>query len=323
MSSALRLTFFNNADFMASRSLIGDDAGFNVPTKLMGQHLVLRNIATLDNVYNIKSIEIPSEICFLNKLIRQYFPNIDITVIKTKQVFQKPINHNLQSQNATLRNSFLTSLEQESNSSIMIPINSILHINTEGEVVTDEIDYPWDFLKSMQKILNEKVTSTEISSGAKISKTSVIEGPCIIEEGAVLDDFCKIKGPVYIGKNSFIGMGSLVRNSILEHNTKIGFNCEIGKSYFAGNDKVSHHNVILDSIVGQNVWFGGYSGTANVLLDRKNIRYKINDNLVDTGTDHFGSVIEDNCCIGASVIILPGRKIPPNTQIQAGTIIKS
>lgn len=118
-------------------------------------------------------------------------------------------------------------------------------------------------------------------------------------------------------------MGSLVRNSILEHNTKIGFNCEIGKSYFAGNDKISHHNVILDTIVGQNVWFGGYSGTANVLLDRKNVRYKINDNLVDTGTDHFGSVIGNNCCIGASVIILPGRKIPPNTQIQAGTIIKS
>lgn len=253
----MRLTFFNNTDYKASRSLIGDDTGFNIPTKLMGQHLVLRNIATLDNVYNIKSIEIPSEIYFLNNIIRQYFPNINITVIKTKPVFQKPINHNLQSQNASLRNSFLTSLKQESNSSITIPINSILRINEEGEVVIDEIDYPWDFLKSMQKILNENVTSSEISSGAKISRTSVIEGPCIIEEGAVLDDFCKLKGPVYIGKNSFIGMGSLVRNSILEHNTKIGFNCEIGKSYFAGNGKVSHHNVILDSIVGQNVWFGG------------------------------------------------------------------
>jgi UDP-N-acetylglucosamine diphosphorylase / glucose-1-phosphate thymidylyltransferase / UDP-N-acetylgalactosamine diphosphorylase / glucosamine-1-phosphate N-acetyltransferase / galactosamine-1-phosphate N-acetyltransferase len=171
--------------------------------------------------------------------------------------------------------------------------------------------------------LNVEVTSTKISSGAKISKTSILEGPCIIEEGVVLDDFCKIKGPTYIGKNSFIGMGSLIRNSVLEYNTKIGFNCEIGKSYFAGNDKISHHNVILDTIVGQNVWFGGYSGTANVLLDRKNVRYKINDNLVDTGTDHFGSVIGNNCCIGASVIILPGWKILSNTQIQAGTIIKT
>jgi NDP-sugar pyrophosphorylase family protein len=175
----------------------------------------------------------------------------------------------------------------------------------------------------MQKILNAKVTPTRISPGAKISKTSIIEGPCVIEEGTVLDDFCKLKGPAYIGKNSFIGMGSLVRNSILEQNTKIGFKCEIGKSYFAGHDKISHHNVILDSIVGQNVWLGGYAGTANVLLDRRNIRNEINGKLVDTGTDHFGSVIGDNCCIGASVIILPGRRLPPNSQIQAGTIIKS
>ncbi len=319
----MRLTFFNNADFKVFSSSIGDNAGFNVPTKMMGQHLVLRNIATLNNVYNIKSIEIPSELYFLNNLIRHYLPNIDITVIKTKQVFQKPVYHNLRTQNTSLRNRFLTSLKQESNSTIIIPINSILHINSESEIVIDEIDYPWDFLKSIQKVLNEGVTSTKISPGAKISKTSVIDGPCIIEEGVVLDDFCKLKGPVYVGKNSFIGMGSLVRNSVLEHNTKIGFNCEVGKSYFAGNDKISHHNVILDSIVGQNVWFGGYSGTANVLLDRKNIRYKINDSLIDTGTDHFGSVIGDNCCIGASVIILPGRKIHPNTQIQAGTLIRS
>ena len=70
--------------------------------------------------------------------------------------------------------------------------------------------------------------------------------------------------------------------------------------------------------------FGGYSGTAHDLSNRKNNKHKINDNNpVNTGTDHFGSVIGNNCCIGASVIIMSGRKIPPNTQIQAGTIIKS
>jgi UDP-N-acetylglucosamine diphosphorylase / glucose-1-phosphate thymidylyltransferase / UDP-N-acetylgalactosamine diphosphorylase / glucosamine-1-phosphate N-acetyltransferase / galactosamine-1-phosphate N-acetyltransferase len=150
----------------------------------------------------------------------------------------------------------LTSLKEESISSVRIPFNSILRIIAEGEAVADETGDPGDFLKSVQKILNAEVTSTRISPGAKISKTSIIEGPCVIEEGAVLDDFCKLKGPVYDGKNSFVGMGSLVRNCILEQNTKIGFKCEIGKSYFAGNDKISHHNVILDSIVGQNVWFG-------------------------------------------------------------------
>jgi len=46
----------------------------------------------------------------------------------------------------------------------------------------------------------------------------------------------------------------------------------------------------------------------------------IGDELTDTGTDHFGAVVGDNCAIGASVIILPGRQVLAGTQIQAGTI---
>lgn len=146
-------------------------------------------------------------------------------------------------------------------------------INERQSILADLVFYPWDFLKITQKILCE-VKETRISPKASIAKSCIIEGPCIIEEGAIIDDFSKIKGPSYIGKGSFIGMRSLVRNCMLENNTRIGFNCEIGKSYFAGNDRISHQNIILDSIIGENVWFGGYSGTANV-LDRRNIKYQI------------------------------------------------
>ena len=107
---------------------------------------------------------------------------------------------------------------------------------------------------------------------------------------------------------------------MISNETRIGFNCEISKCYFGDNVQTSHHNVILDSVIGKNVWFGGYSGTANVLLTRKNIKYMINDELIDTGTDHFGAMVGDNCAIGASVIVLPGRQVPADTTIQAGTI---
>jgi acetyltransferase-like isoleucine patch superfamily enzyme len=57
------------------------------------------------------------------------------------------------------------------------------------------------------------------------------------------------------------------------------------------------------------------------LLTQGNIRYEIcSGDLVDTGTNHFGAVVGNNSAIGASVIILPGRQVPPNTMIQAGTI---
>ena len=40
---------------------------------------------------------------------------------------------------------------------------------------------------------------------------------------------------------------------------------------------------------------------------------RIGEILVNTGTDHFGAVVGNNCAIGASVIILPGRHVPANS----------
>jgi UDP-N-acetylglucosamine diphosphorylase / glucose-1-phosphate thymidylyltransferase / UDP-N-acetylgalactosamine diphosphorylase / glucosamine-1-phosphate N-acetyltransferase / galactosamine-1-phosphate N-acetyltransferase len=44
--------------------------------------------------------------------------------------------------------------------------------------------------------------------------------------------------------------------------------------------------------------------------------------LVSTGTDHFGAVVGNNCAIGASVIILPGRHVPANSIIHTETLGK-
>ena len=203
-----------------------------------------------------------------------------------------------------------------------VPINTFIDYSLErGSFLIDYIIYPWDFLRIMQRVMEDKIVHTTISPDASVDRSSIIDGPCMIEDGVTIDDFCKIKGPTYIGRGSFIGMGSLVRKSMVGEGTTIGFNCEIGKSYFAGNnDKLAHHNVILDSIIGKNVWFGGYSGTANALLNKQSIRYEIDGTLVDTGTDHFGAVVGNNCAIGASVIILPGRQVASNSIVQAGTI---
>ncbi len=291
----------------------------------MGQDLVLRNISILRRLYDIRSIEIPKELHSISELIRSQYPSIDVMVTDENENHKRPASYVYSSRSLSPYTRLLKD-EGQHNSSMTefrIPFNSILAQRAKDKLDMDIICYPWDFLNSVQKVLSMEITHQRISAKASVCSTSIIEGPCIIEEGAVIDDFCKIKGPTYIGRNSFVGMGSLVRNSILEQGTRIGFNCEIGKSYFAGKDKISHHNVILDTIVGENVWFGGYSGTANVLLDRRNVRYRINGKLVDTGTDHFGSVIGDNCSIGASVIILPGRRIIPNSQVQAGTIVEN
>jgi len=223
------------------------------------------------------------------------------------------------------------------NKSVEIPINTIIRYSTKsssyirrnsnssgsgsgsaGHLVADSITYPWDFLNAVEKILREEVTETVISPNASVAKSSIIKGPCIIEDNVTIDDFCKIKGPTYIGNGSFIGTGSLIRDCMIGNNTKIGFSCETGRTYFAGNDEIAHLNIILDSVIGKNVWFGGFSRTANVLLTKreKNIQYVIGDGKsVDLGTHHFGSIIGNNCTIGTYVVLLPGRYVPANTVI--------
>ncbi len=284
---------------------------------VLGEPLILRNIKIATKRLNFDKILIPKGLHNTLKLVQEAFPHIDV------EEFDDENDNN--GRNATLpsRQPLYTKVTiGEKSQDIEIPLNACLHYSeTANSLSMDSIIYPWDFLNLVQKVLHEEVTQNMISPNASIAKSSIIEGPCIIEDDVTIDDFCKIKGPTYIGKGSFVGMGSLIRNCMFGNGTRIGFNCEIGKSYFVGNDKVSHHNVILDSMIGEKVWFGGYSGTANVLLTRGNIRYETsNGNLIDTGTDHFGALVGNNSAIGASVIILPGRQVPRSTMIQPGTI---
>ncbi len=278
-------------------------------------------------VMSVDTVCLPDEFSDASRLIQDYFPTINLKEFCDNSGYESSV---------TVEVPFdiyrqLARINMSRNGSFEIPINSLIHHSsllkgnssnsTDGNLAVDVITYPWDFLRAVQDVLHNEITHTVISPMATIAKSSIITGPCIIEDDVIIDDFCKIIGPLYIGSGSFIGMSSLVRKSMFGINTRIGFNCEVAKTYFEGHDRIAHQNVILDSIIGRNVWFGGYSGTANVLLDRKNVRYQIGHDLVDTGTDHFGAVVGNNSTIGASVIILPGRHIQPNTIIQAGTIV--
>jgi UDP-3-O-[3-hydroxymyristoyl] glucosamine N-acyltransferase len=93
---------------------------------------------------------------------------------------------------------------KENEVSLYLPLNSVLWFSKTGKarLYADLIVYPWDFLNSSQKILHEEVTESKISESVSIAKSGVIQGPCIIEDDTIIDDFCKIKGPAYIGKGS-------------------------------------------------------------------------------------------------------------------------
>lgn len=303
----MKLIFFDTPHNLQSISS-HDSVGLSL--KLFDQPLIIWNINLIDKINKIDTISIPEKYPETYSIVKEQFPTIQVNYAST------PPTHLSEAMQIATKKLDFSELDQ-----MELSLSSIVYqLKETQEIIIDTIQYPWDYLKAIKNILDNYVLESKISPSAKISKTTVIEGPCIIEENVVIDDFCKIKGPIFIGKGSFVGMGSLVRNCMFGEKTSIGFNCEISKSYFSGHTEIAHHNVILDSVIGGNVWFGGYSGTANVLLTKKNVKYQINDTLVDTGINHFGAVVGDNSAVGAAVIILPGRQIPPNSTIQAGTI---
>ncbi|MDE2026781.1 MAG: hypothetical protein KGJ07_09920 [Patescibacteria group bacterium] len=201
-----------------------------------------------------------------------------------------------------------------------IPLNSAV-LEKDGMHVIKPIVYPWDVLLAGLTIMGTEIRETSISENSSIAETTVVKGPCVIEDGVSIDDFNKIVGPAYFGKNSKIGTGNLMRNCAVGENTSVGFGCEVARSILAGNNRISHHDVILDSMIGQNTWMGAFVGTTNLLLNNEPIKFKLGEKIVSTGLEHFGAVIGQDCAIGAGVIILPGRSIPKNSIIQAGTVL--
>lgn len=204
-----------------------------------------------------------------------------------------------------------------------VSLNSIVVVSIDGNLALNRLVYPWDLLKAIDLILKSEIKTQEISEDASIESNSVIDGPCIIESGVEIDSFCKIKGPAYIGQGCRIGTGSLVRGSMLDRDCTIGFTCEVARSYVSANDTFPHYDAVLDSIVGEHTWMGGYVAITNVMLQNKDVSYKIGGELVDTGLSHFGAVIGHHSTIGAAVVIMPGRYVPPNSFIRPHVLYSS
>jgi acetyltransferase-like isoleucine patch superfamily enzyme len=294
-SNTKRTILFENRPHWIENLLAADGAPLASSLLLMGKPLIVYNIEKMLLEYPlVDHVFLPEGFSLIADLLQIRFPSIQIDEYKNES-------------------------ESISVECLRIPLNSAA-LQSNARYTFKPIVYPWDILKIMKEILETEVRETFISKNASIADSTILKGPCVIEDGAAIDDFNKIVGPVYVGRNSRIGTNNLVRNCIIGDNSSIGFGCEVARSFLAGMNRISHHDVILDSVVGQNAWMGAFVGTTNVLLNNETVKYKLGNMLVSTALEHFGSVIGHDCAIGAGVIILPGRFIAPNTIVQAGTV---
>jgi NDP-sugar pyrophosphorylase family protein len=154
---------------------------------------------------------------------------------------------------------------------------------------------------------------------AKVDKSAVIEGPVYIGENVIIQPFSYIKGPAVILENTLIGKSSFIRdNSIISSNCLIGHSSEVARSIILANSTLSHIVALSDSIIGSNVNFGGYSAATTYLLNGER-PYTFTKNGEKIHLDNkFGSIVGDNCDIGAYVQLNPGVIMERNCIIYPG-----
>ncbi|MBI2042685.1 MAG: hypothetical protein HYT21_03010, partial [Candidatus Nealsonbacteria bacterium] len=186
------------------------------------------------------------------------------------------------------------------------------------------LKYPWQLFEIVKYLLDANLKGQEIHPTAKIAENVVIEGNVYIGENAKIFEGAVIKGPCYIGKNCVIGNNALVRDyTNLEEGAMVGAFAEVARCIFQKNAHV-HSGYFGDSILGEGCSVGAGTVTANVRLDREEIKTKINGEKVGTGLVSLGAIVGANTHIGINVSLMPGVLIGSNCVIgPASTVFQN
>ena len=193
-------------------------------------------------------------------------------------------------------------------------------------VITDmnipSVKYSWDILRFSKIMLAEKIKKSEISKKADISPRAIIKGKVIIKEGVKIYENAVINGPCYIGKNTIIGNNSIVRDyTNLEEDVLVGANAEVARSNLQRGVHM-HSGFIGDSAIGKESKLGAGVVTANIRIDRGEIKAVVKGEKINTGEKSLGMIMGENSFFGVNVSAMPGILIGSNCIIGPGSIVK-
>lgn len=194
------------------------------------------------------------------------------------------------------------------------------------------IERPWDLFFYNDQVLKSDFTYlTKGRNSASLSDTNLLIGDDLfIEEGASIEgsSINTLNGPVYIGKNTEVMEGSMIRgglalceNSTLKMGTKIygpttiGPYCKVGgevsNSVFLGYTNKGHDGFVGNSVIGHWCNLGADTNTSNLKNNYAEIRLwdYTKEGFTNTGLQFCGLIMGDHSKCGI------------NTMFNTGTVV--
>ena len=180
------------------------------------------------------------------------------------------------------------------------------------------VKYPWHLLPLLEHFLSGVRKS--IDRSVKIHPSAVIEGEVTIGAGTRILPNAVVVGPCAIGRDCIVGNNALVRGSSVGNGCVVGYNTEVKGSVLAG-PVWTHMTYLGDSIIGENVSFGGGCIVGNLRLDEAEIFIKEKGARIGTGLTKLGLVAGDDCRFGIQIGTNPGIRVGAGSFIGGGVFL--
>ncbi|MBK9748675.1 MAG: NTP transferase domain-containing protein [Chloroflexi bacterium] len=179
------------------------------------------------------------------------------------------------------------------------------------------LKFPWHTLDVMNYYLS-KISGKIVAESAFVAPSATLIGDVFIGERAKVFPGAAIVGPAYIGADTIVGNNALVRQSMVLNHCNVGYTTEVARSYVADHCDM-HACRVLDSVFAPGVNFSAGCTTANLRIDRKNVKSTVKGTRLDSGRDKFGAIVGQGAFLGVDVMTMPGVKIGEAVEVGPGT----
>lgn len=189
------------------------------------------------------------------------------------------------------------------------PLSAHSFFSLEGsglEELFQHKEWVWQALIDLESFLDKQIQKAPRSSFP--SHAYIVNPEKVrIGSGTVIEPGAYIEGPCYIGKDCIIRHGAYIRKgSWIGDRCVVGHATEIKHSILFPRSAAPHFNYVGDSILGPGANLGAGVKCANVRLDKKTIKVRVEGKRYDTGMIKLGAIIGENVRLGCNAVTNPG-----------------
>ena len=143
-----------------------------------------------------------------------------------------------------------------------------------------------------------------------------MEGPVYLHPTVKLPPFAVIIGPVWIGPESEMRLGALIRNNVIAGaRCVLGNSCEYKNCLLLDGVETPHYNYVGDSVLGNRAHLGAGAICSNLRLDRQPVVVRAPEQNFETGLRKFGAILGDHAEVGCNAVLNPGTLLGPRSLV--------